>query len=498
MIDKKEFGDYQTPKEFSDRVCTFLFDKLKIKPKVILEPTCGVGNFLESAKIFDAEQYYGIEINVKYCEECKNKFYDNFNIINANIFDYNIKELTGENDVLIIGNPPWVNNSTLSSLSSNNLPMKKNFKDLKGLDAITGASNFDICEYIILKLLKTYKNTETVISMLCKTSVARNVFKELKRQEIFFDYCNIYNFDSAKVFNISASACMLLIKITKKKTSPEICKIFSFEDSNNEINIIGYRNGKFYSDLKNNVADFDGESCLEWRQGVKHDCSKLMELTIKNGKYINGNKEIVDIEDEKVFPLVKSSMFKKPIIMDFKKYVIVTQKKIKENTDILKELVPKTWKYLDENRDKFNARKSSIYKNSPPFSMFGIGEYSFSRYKVGISGFYKNPLFSILYSEDEKPVMTDDTCYFLSFDNYEYAYAIMLYLNSDRVQSFLKSIAFLDAKRPYTKKILQRIDINKVIDIITLDELKDTEKKLELQPFINNEILENLRKNIIK
>ena len=92
MIDRKEFGDYQTPKEFSDKVCEFLFNELKIKPKVILEPTCGRGNFLDSAKIFNANKYYGIEINPKYCEECKNKLHNSVKIINDNIFSYDIKK----------------------------------------------------------------------------------------------------------------------------------------------------------------------------------------------------------------------------------------------------------------------------------------------------------------------------------------------------------------------------------------------------------------------
>ena len=84
--------------------------------------------------------------------------------------------------------------------------------------------------------------------------------------------------------------------------------------------------------------------------------------------------------------------------------------------------------------------------------MFGVGDYSYSKYKVGVRGFNKQPLFSVLYSDDGKPVMTDDTSYFICFDYYDIAYVAMLLLNSNKVQSFLKSIVFLDAKRPYTKK----------------------------------------------
>ena len=112
--------------------------------------------------------------------------------------------------------------------------------------------------------------------------------------------------------------------------------------------------------------------------------------------------------------------------------------------------------------------------------MFGVGDYSYSKYKVGVSGFYKHPLFSLLYSEDGKPVMTDDTSYFICFDDRDLAYVAMLLLNSAKVQRFLESIAFLDAKRPYTKKILDRIDFDKIVDSLTMDELIQTERELDL------------------
>lgn len=73
---------------------------------------------------------------------------------------------------------------------------------------------------------------------------------------------------------------------------------------------------------------------------------------------------------------------------------------------------------------------------------------------MGISGFYKRPLFALLYNENkiEHPIMVDDTSYFLSFDNYSDAYTCMLLLNSSRVQKFLLSISFQDAKDRILKK----------------------------------------------
>ena len=486
MNGKREYGDYQTPVDFAEKVCLYLKDYHHIKPSAIVEPTCGIGSFLKSSLLFNANEYYGIEINPKYCEICRETISDKkVNIINSDFFAFSSKALIKDNrEILVIGNPPWVTNSTLSSLGSDNLPIKRNFKGLKGIDAITGASNFDICEYIILQLINEYRDTNTVISMLCKTSVARNIFKELRRNYINFSSCDILEFDAAKVFGINASACVLLIQLTDEAISSDICCVYDFEKPEILKSQFGYLDGHFYSNLDLDTENFDGRCCFEWRQGIKHDCSKVMELTIRDGTLQNGKQETVHIENDMVFPLVKSSMFKSPVIHSFSKYVIVTQRKTREETKHLERDVPKTWEYLNDNVELFESRKSSIYKGAPIFSMFGVGDYSYSKYKVGVSGFYKQPLFSVLYSDDDRPVMTDDTSYFICFDSYDMAYVAMLLLNSEKVQGFLTSIAFLDAKRPYTKKILERIDFDKIVGSLSLKELMKTEEKLNLSHYV--------------
>lgn len=64
---QKEFGDYQTPLDFAEKVCNYLKDYMDINPAVIVEPTCGIGNFITaSLKTFNSiEKAYGIEINLE-------------------------------------------------------------------------------------------------------------------------------------------------------------------------------------------------------------------------------------------------------------------------------------------------------------------------------------------------------------------------------------------------------------------------------------------------
>ena len=487
---KKEFGDYQTPALFAESVCNLLHNELQVKPETVIEPTSGLGNFINAAlnSFPTIKEIIGLEINAEYCDECIQRISDErVHIVNDNFFTYQIEQHIGNGETLFLGNPPWATNSELNF----NLPEKENFKRLSGTDAITGASNFDICEYIILKLIEKSVDKNVAIAMLCKTSVARNVLLELDRNDTCIDAVKMYNFNTSKVFSISASACMLYIKMSTSNSKCRECEVYDIEEPKLICGRISFQNGKL-SNLNDNVLDLDGKCAIEWRQGVKHDCAGVMELE-KEGEhcYKNKNKEEVELEDSLIFPLMKSSLFKKPVInSDFKKYVIVTQKKTREDTDYIEKVAPKTWKYLCERKDAFDSRKSSIYKGAPAFSMFGVGDYSYAEYKVGISGFYKKPLFVLLYNENKKeqPIMVDDTSYFLSFDNYSDAYTCMLLLNSSRVQKFLLSISFQDAKRPYTKKVLQRLDFNKCVQNISFKELVDAEKELALPESITEEM----------
>ncbi len=495
MSTKRQFGDYQTPPGFALKVCLYLKEQRGLKPAVILEPSCGTGAFLKSSLIFGASQYLGVEINPAYCAECRQNLNDaRVKIITADIFSLNLQTLTGElSPLLILGNPPWITGSTLTAINAENTAPKSNFKRLKGLDAITGAGNFDLCEAIILKLVNAYRDTDPVIAMLCKTAVARNVFMELERAQVNYRACDMLEFDAFKVFGISAAACLLVIELGKSAAPAHVLRMFDFDRPDREKARLTRENDRLCRVSLQNAPDFDGYCQFEWRQGIKHDCAKVMELNFKEGRLLNGLQESVQIENNLVFPLIKSSMFKTPVINSFSKYVPVPQKKPGQDTKWIKEKLPQTWAYLNAHKELFDRRKSIIYRGAPPFAVFGVGEYSFAKYKVGVSGFYKKPLFALLYSNDGRPVMTDDTAYFIPFDSYDLAYCAMLLLNSEKVQSFLLSIAFTDAKRPFTKKVLNRLDFAKITAALSFEELIRTETGLKLPAYMTADMYENFK-----
>ena len=136
-------------------------------------------------------------------------------------------------------------------------------------------------------------------------------------------------------------------------------------------------------------------------------------------------------------------------------------------------MYPKTYNYLKSNITYFQARKSSIYKGKPHFSIFGIGDYSFKSYKVAISGLYKTYHFTLVLPQDNKPIMLDDTCYFIGFDKIEFAVYTLILLNHSKTEEFLKSITFSDAKRVFTKDILMRLDLLNITKTISQKEIEE-------------------------
>jgi len=472
--DRAEYGDFQTNFDLASSIILFLKDKKTANPKLIIEPTCGKGSFIIAAlSVFQhIEKIVGVEIYKPYTWETKFnilEFYISNPLLNKplieihhfNVFDFNFSSLANEfkHDVLVIGNPPWVTNSKLSVLNSDNLPQKSNFKRHTGIDAITGKGNFDIGEFITLMMFDAFQKSDGHFAFLVKNSVIKNVIYDQYQRKYKISDIEKYSINSQKEFDVSVEASLLYCHLN---SIPEFtCNEFNFYIQENKIREFGWVNDKFVSntDLYQDSNYIDGICPFEWRQGIKHDLSLIMEFEKVGDKFLNGKQEEVAIEDDLIYGLLKSSDLKKPVIDRPRKYTIITQKKVGQDTSYIKHNFPKTFVYLHSHLNSFKQRKSSIYYKKPDFSIFGVGEYSFEPYKVAISGLYKTLSFSLILPDHKKPLMLDDTCYLLGFTDLEFAVYTTIILNSDQSKNFLQSITFSDAKRTFTKDVLMRIDL---------------------------------------
>lgn len=496
--DRTEYGDFQTNTELASKV-TFQLTTENVSPEVVIEPTCGKGNFIiASLKHFsNVKRVFGIEIYKPYVWETKFNIIDFYlnnqaennskrrppeiSIIHSSVFDFDFRTISEENhtkEILIIGNPPWVTNSKLGSLNSSNLPKKANFKNHNGLDAMTGKGNFDIAEYITLMMIETFQHQKGNIALLVKNTVIKNIVFDQFLKKYRISAIEKHCIDSKKEFNVSVEASLFYCKLNSNPTFN--CAEFDFYNNSKVKLNFGWLSDKFVSniDTYSKAEQIDGKCPFEWRQGIKHDCSSIMELdkaegSPLNGHFVNGLKEEIELENDLVYGILKSSDLKNTVIKETRKYTIVTQKKVGQETNYIKFDYPKTYQYLSEHQDIFNARKSSIYNNKPPFSIFGVGDYSFKPYKVAISGLYKTFHFTLVLPQNEKSVMLDDTCYMLGFDKLEFAVYSLILLNSETTKQFLQSITFSDAKRTFTKDVLMRIDLLELAQTIDKSALQN-------------------------
>lgn len=489
---RREYGDFQTNQLLAQKVVEYTFSKSN-DFEFVLEPTCGKGNFLLAAikQSKTLKKVVGVEIYQPYVWETKFKILEYFlstnikskpeiNIIHANVFEFSYEELaksTQDLKTLVIGNPPWVTNSELGSIDSKNLPEKSNFKKHSGFEAITGKGNFDIGEYISLIMLRCFDKHQGAFAFLIKNSVVKNLIQDQPRNKFRISQSEKLNIDSKKEFNVSVNASLFLTHLNRE---PEYtCTEYDFY-TRDTLTTFGWYKDKFVYSVQAYDASgiVDGKSTFVWRSGVKHDCSKVMELDQRNGHFKNALGEEINIENNLVYGLLKSSDLKGDKTNTFRKLTIITQQKIGQETTYIKEKYPLTYQYLSSHKEFFDQRKSSIYRDKPDFSIFGIGDYSFSDYKVAVSGLYKSTHFTLVSPGENKPIMLDDTCYFIGFDDLKMAEIAHYLVNSELVQKFLKSIIFSDSKRSINKGILMRIDFESAFENSDFEMAKRKIKKL--------------------
>jgi hypothetical protein len=495
--DRAEYGDFQTNQNLADKVVKYLSAK-NISPKIIIEPTCGKGNFIVASlqNFKQIKHIIGVEIYKPYVWETKfnivdfylqihdnqlvNKYKPEIIIAHCSVFDFDFKPIERQysvEEILIIGNPPWVTSAKLSSLDSKNLPRKTNFKNHNGLDAMTGKGNFDIAEFITLNMIRTFQNKNGHLLFLVKNSVIKNIIFDQKINKYNIASIEKLSIDSKKEFNVSVEASLFFCQLNTN--SQFNCTEFDFYNNQIPYQKFGWIDDKFVSNIDSyhQNKQIDGTCQFVWRQGLKHDCSSIMELEKMEGEsennlYINGLHEKAKLEEGLVYGILKSSDLKNSVINQTRKFTIVTQKKVGQDTQYIKFDYPQTYQYLVEHQQIFNARKSSIYNGKPAFSIFGIGNYSFKPYKVAISGLYKSFHFTLILPQNDKPVMLDDTCYFIGFEQVEFAAYALILLNSEKTAQFLQSITFADAKRTFTKDVLMRIDLSELAKNISKQDLQ--------------------------
>ena len=473
-IDKWQYGDFQTPDRLANAVVDVLKRNHQLIPSTIIEPSCGKGAFIRAAiDGFKKVNILGFEINQDYLHQANLSLINHEDISSvsleqADFFETDWEAIISKQSgfILVIGNPPWVTSSELGILNSQNLPDKSNFQNRRGIESITGSGNFDISEWMLLRHIDWLANKKGAIAILCKYSVARKVMRAVMNQPNPLYFGHIYPIDAKEHFNAAVDACLFVLTTGAGSSD---CDIYAGLDSTTPLRAIGVRNGFIVNDLLAYAQSqhlFGKDSRYIWRSGIKHDCARIMELERVAGGFRNGLNQYIELEDDYIYPLLKSSDIGNGRIESCRKVVLITQRAVGEETSVIQTIAPKTWKYLCEHEEFLSRRQSSIYRNKPPYSIFGVGDYTFKKWKIAISALYKKLTFNLVGSIDGKVVAFDDTVNFLSFDTEDEARFVLSLLTSAPSLQFLNSIIFWDEKRPITIDILRRLSLKAVAETL--------------------------------
>ncbi len=479
---KIEFGDFQTPNEMAQLVVDQVAAR-GICPRSIIEPTCGTGNFVVAAMegFRTVVRVFGLDINPDHVRECRNRVvgikpHADVSLATEDFFAHDWARTLTEmpEPILVIGNPPWVTSAGVSSHGGTNLPTKSNFQGHRGLNAKTGRSNFDIAEWMIIQLMNALRSRQGTIAVLLKTTVARKVLHHVWRAKLPMSSSAIYLVDGAKYFGISAAACLLVCDFSEAKRA-NICDLFASDDWNRRERRISWRGGQLIADDEARRAtrhldwSANGEPEFRWRSGIKHDCAMVMEFRETRHGLQNGLGEVPKLEPDFLFPLLKGSDVaggRTPT-----RWMLVPQRRTCEDTARLRESSPRTWAYLMRHADRLDRRGSSIYRNRPRFSIFGVGDYSFASWKVAICGLYKKLDFCVVGPHAGRAVVLDDTSYHLSFDSEEEARRAAELLASEKARNYFGALIFWDAKRPVTAETLNRLDLRALAEEVGVSPL---------------------------
>lgn len=455
---QSEFGDWQTPQGLADQVCQKL-KTLGISPNHIIEPTCGVGNFLQSAQQHfpSAHSLIGVEINPCYVTQAADHF-PGAQIIQGDFFQFRWKEiLLGRRDgLLVLGNLPWVTNAAQGRHGSENLPEKWNVHQDRGIDAMTGRGNFDISETMLVEIAGWLRDQTGWIAVLCKTSTAQRFLGWLRNGRHPLAQASLFKINAKRSFHVAVDACLLVCSFHGD------CREYGYTIYPSLESQTGSR-VEYEDDLP--IRDpicFEqhrhlfGRSVLPWRSGIKHDCARVMEFTQQGTQIINGTGEVVDIEWDVLYPLRKGATLVNGQKQQDNRYVLLSQPSLRTPVALLQKTAPRAWEYLINHADLLAQRKSRIYQKEP-FSIFGVGAYSFAPWKVAIYSLHRSLVFRLVEPQDGRPVMMDDTSYFLPFHDPDQAQVALAHLTSRPVLELLNAMIFWGEKRPIKASILNHI-----------------------------------------
>ena len=105
-----------------------------------------------------------------------------------------------------------------------------------------------------------------------------------------------------------------------------------------------------------------------------------MELRKEGNRFRNGLDELIELEDDYLYPMLKSSEITNRRGKEPTRWMLVTQKAIGDETSVIPPRCAQNVGIPSKARCVYLiAGQVLIYRNRPRFSIFGVGDYTFAQ-----------------------------------------------------------------------------------------------------------------------
>ena len=190
------------------------------------------------------------------------------------------------------------------------------------------------------------------------------------------------------------------------------------------------------------------------RHGVKDDAKAVFSLDRETAR---------SLEPDHVFPYLRSKHVVKYGLFGHDLHLVPERRAGDGDAERLRRDCPRTYDYLDERRDRLDARGSSWFDAGPFYSLFGVGPYTWADYKVVWCRLGFKPHFAVVSTVTdpdlgERPVVPGDHCMFVATDDGDEAHYLCALLNSGPYQRCLRDLAE-GGKASLTKAVVSELSL---------------------------------------
>ena len=188
------------------------------------------------------------------------------------------------------------------------------------------------------------------------------------------------------------------------------------------------------------------------RHGVKDDAQDVYSID---------RTQLDELEHDHVYPYIDSRHVVKYGLFGHDLRLVPIRKVDEDNEDELARNCPKTYDYLESNRQALDDRASAWLEGGTFYNVFGLGAYTWSDYKVVWCRLGFKPHFAVVSTVDdedlgETTVVPGDHFMFVSTDDEYEAHFLAALLNSSIYQKSIEAVAS-DGKASLSKAVVSRL-----------------------------------------